>query len=375
MAVLFDALVLDGPRSGVEVSVAEAGRALVEAVGASRDLAPEDLTFACRGSLPAMEEWLEGARVMRAPAWAVGRPGRILAEQLWLPRAGRGHAVLHGPAYVLPLGWRGASVVTVYDLVALAHPQWAKRSNALHYGFVLPRSVRKADMVVVPSRVVREEVVELLGVPEERIRVLPLGVREVFREPPGPGEVEEFRARFGLDRPFFAVVGNIEPKKNIAATVRAFEIAALRLPHELVIAGRKGWRCERDLAAVEGSPVRDRIRLVGRPSDGDLRCLYHACTALVQWSLYEGFGLVPLEAMACGAAVVVSTGGALPETAGPGARRVPLDDPAELAEALVILAQDESTRRTLVADGLRWSRQFTWRAHAEALLSIYRDLA
>ena len=375
MGVLFDALLLEGPRSGVEVSVAETGRALVEAAGASRDLAPEDLTFACRGSLVAKEEWLESARTLRAPAWAVGRAGRILAEQLWLPRAGRHHAVLHGPAYVLPLGWRGASVVTVYDLVALAHPQWTKRSNALHYGFVLPRSVRKADVVVVPSKIVREEVMELLGVPEERIRVLPLGVRDVFRQPPAPGEVEDFRTRFSLERPFFAVVGNIEPKKNIAGTLRAFEIAALRVPHDLVIAGRKGWRCERDLAALEGSPLRDRVRVVGRLSDGNLRCLYHACTALVQWSLYEGFGLVPLEAMACGAVVVVSTGGALPETAGPGARRVALGDPAELAEALVVLAQHESIRRTLVADGLRWSRQFTWRGHAEALLGIYRDLA
>lgn len=369
MTVLFDALLVNGWRSGVEVSVVEAARHLCS-------LAPDEVVVACRRGLLRAEEWLARARVVVAPVWAVGRAGRIAAEQIWLPRVARRHCLLHGPAYVLPLAWRGPAVVTVYDLVALTFPQWTKPANVMHYRAVVPPSVRRAEVVVVPSQVVAAEVTEVLGAEEERVRVVPLGVREVFFQQPNPEDVERFRARWGLERPFFAVVGNIEPKKNVAAIVRAFEVAAVRLAdHELVIAGRPAWRYKADLAAIRNSPVRSRIRLLGRVSDEDLRCLYAACTALVQWSLYEGFGLVPLEAMACGAAVIVSNGGALAETAGPGARVVPLAEPADLAEAMVEVAGDEQKRRALARSGQRWARRFTWDVHAQRLLEIYREVA
>lgn len=367
MTALFDALLLGGPRSGVEVAVAETAKALHE-------LAADKVTFAVRSALTSEDDWPREADTLVAPSWARGRAGRILAEQFWLPRAARGHRILHGPAYVLPLAWRGAAVLTIYDLIALAYPQWAKSTNSLHYRFVVPRSVRRANVVIVPSAVVAEEVSELLGVPEAKIRVLSLGVRDVFRKPPERREVEDFEQRYGLGRPYFAVVGNIEPKKNVRGIVRAFEIAAVQVPHDLVIAGRIGWRCREDLEAIKNSPVRNRIHVVGRPSDADLRCLYRGCTALVQWSLYEGFGLVPLEGMACGAAVIISNGGALPEVAGPGAHKVRLGEPSELAEAMVWLAEDSVARRELVQAGLQWSQQFSWRIHAEKVLQIYHEV-
>jgi glycosyltransferase involved in cell wall biosynthesis len=368
MLAVFDALLLDGPRSGVEVSVAETARALEQ-------LAPGEVAFACRRGVVAAEPWLWGAQKMRAPAWAVGRAGRILAQQVWLPRAAlRVAKVLHGPAYVLPLGWTGRAVLTVYDLIALVHPQWTKPANVLHYRAVVPRSVRRADVIVVPSQVVADEVATVLDVDSERIRVISLGVRDVFRQQPSERDVEEFRRRHGLEKPFFAVVGNIEPKKNIGGIVRGFEIAATRVPHELVIAGRKGWRCSRDLAAIAASPVKQRIRMIGGLTDDELLRLYHACTALVQWSIYEGFGLVPLEAMSCGAPVIISSGGALPETAGPAAQQVAVGDVLGLAEALVSLAEEEDMRRRLAEAGREWSRRFSWVNHAEAVLSIYRSL-
>jgi glycosyltransferase involved in cell wall biosynthesis len=370
MLALVDALLPNGHRSGVEHSVVELVRALAR-------LAPEEVGYACRASLLATEPWLRGKRVFVAPRWASGRLGRIAAEQFWLPAAVRKAQVrlLHGPAYVLPLGWQGRCVVTVYDLIALLHPEWTKPSNALHFRLLVPRSVRKADMVIAPSLFVADEIAENLR-RTGRIRVVHLGVREVFREAAKDEEVDSFRRSFGLDRPYFAVVGNIEPKKNLRAVVKAFEIVASQLDHELVVVGRFGWRWEEDVRAMQEGSVAARIRFLGPLSDHDLRACYAGCTALIQFSLYEGFGLTPLEAMACGAAAVVSDGGALPETAGPGAMVVPLDGgPEALAAALVRLAEDTQFRADLVARGRQWSQRFTWAGHAERVLQVYEMLA
>jgi glycosyltransferase involved in cell wall biosynthesis len=368
MLALIDALILNGFRSGVENSVLGLIRALA-------DLAPGDVGFAARRALASAEPFLAAGRALLAPAWASGRLGRILAEQLWLPSAARAASVLHGPAYVLPLRWRGRAVVTIYDLIALRRPEWTKRANALHYGLMVPRSARRADAILVPSRAVADAVAALPGVSSDKIIVAPLGVRDLCRRVPPPAEVECLRAEFGLRRPYFAVVGNFEPKKNLRGVLRAFEEACPRLDHDLVIVGRPGWRCGADLAALRASPVADRVRLLGHLPDTDLCALYAGCTALLQWSLYEGFGLVPLEAMACGAAVIVSDGGALPEVAGPAAEVVPLGDPTALADAMVGLAGDDARRRAMSERGLQWSAGFTWRAHAARALDLYRALA
>lgn len=349
---------------------------MVELARALARLSPEQVGYACRQALLASEPWLAEQPVLVAPRWATGRVGRILAEQFWLPSAARKASVrlLHGPAYALPLGWKGPCVVTVYDLIALKHPEWTKPANALHYRLVVPPSIRKADIVIAPSLVVADEIAEDLQ-RMGRIRVVHLGVRDVFREPVQDAEVESFRASFGLQRPYFAVVGNIEPKKNLRAVVNAFEIAASKLDHELVVVGRFGWRWEDDVKAMRESKVAERIRFLGPLSDRDLRACYAGSTALVQFSLYEGFGLTPLEAMACGTAAVVSDGGALPEIAGPGGVVVPLEGgPEAVAAAMMRLAEDSQHRAEVVARGRRWSRRFTWAAHAERVLQVYQML-
>jgi glycosyltransferase involved in cell wall biosynthesis len=368
MRALLDALLVNGPRSGVEHAVVELARALVQ-------LGSGEVAVACRRFLPRAEPWLAQAEVVRAPSWTVGRLGRIAAQQLWLPRLAKRYPVLHGPAYVLPWAWPGRCLLTVYDLIALLHPAWAKPANVWHYRLLLPRSVAKADVVIAPSRVVADELREHLRVEAGRVRVIPLGVRAPFLTPASAEDIAAFRGAYGLHRPFFAVAGNLEPKKNVRGVVRAFELAAPRVEEDLVIAGRLGWRYQADLAALAASPLRPRMRLLGRLTDAQLRCLYSACTALIQWSRYEGFGLVPLEAMSCGAAVIVSDGGALPEVAGPGAWVVPLAAPEALAEAMVALAGDLTRRRQLAERGRRWAQRFTWHAHAQAVLDLYRQLA
>jgi len=218
---------------------------------------------------------------------------------------------------------------------------------------------------------VRAEVIGL-GAAPEKVRAIPLGVDAQMR-PAGAQAVAAVRERHGLDRPYMLWVGNLEPKKNLPGIVRGFELAAGRVPHELVIAGKVGWRAAESEAALAASPQRARIRRLGYVSSGELAALYSGADVTVQWSLYEGAGLPAVESMACGTPAVVSDGGALREWAGQVAPVVPLGDPKDLAECLVALLSDRSRLQALAARGLDWARQFTWQRYATKVMETYNE--
>jgi len=262
-------------------------------------------------------------------------------------------------------------VLTVYDVLAVTHPEWCKQLNAWHYGRALPASVRRADLILTPSEAVRAEVIAL-GAAAQKVRAIWLGIGEHMR-PCAPEAVAAVRERYGLDRPYIVWVGNIEPKKNLPGLVRAFELAAERVPHDLVIAGKVGWRAAPSVAALENSPQRARIRRLGYVAPGELPALYTGADVAVQWSLYEGAGLPAVEAMACGTPAIVSDGGALPEWAGQVAPVVPLGDPAQLADCLVELLTDRKRREDLAARGLQWAQQFTWQRYAGKVMESYDE--
>ncbi|MCD6360919.1 MAG: glycosyltransferase family 4 protein, partial [Armatimonadetes bacterium] len=216
-------------------------------------------------------------------------------------------------------------------------------------------------------------VIEHLGVRPERTKLAPLGVSGHFR-PVEPEQVRAVVERHGLSERYLLCVGNIEPRKNLPGIIAAFEAVADRIPHELVIAGRRGWRCGPSLRAMKSSPVARRIRWLGYVSEEELPALYAGADALVQWSLYEGFGLTPLEAMACGTATVVSDGGALPEVVGEAAAVAPLAaGPAGLAEMLVAVIEDDDMHATLIERGRARAARFTWRGHARLVAEAYRE--
>jgi glycosyltransferase involved in cell wall biosynthesis len=363
-------MLLGGRQSGVETAVEGLCRGLCDVAG------PHQILVAHRPGFDGLALRCAGVVPRAAPWWSQSRPGRILYEHLALPEVCRqwGADVLHGPGYVLPAGWRGPSVVTVYDALAVTHPEWCKPANALHLRRALAASVRRAGRVVVPSEVVREEVVEALRAPAERVRVVPLGISHEMT-PAGEWAVAVVRRAHDLPERYLLWVGNLEPKKNLPDTLRAFELAARHIPHDLVLAGARGWRCEPILAALNASPVAGRIRWLGYVPESHLAGLYSGAELLVHWSLYEGAGLTPLEAMACGTPAVVSDGGALPELAGQVAPVVPLGDPADLAEVVVALAQDREQRADLARRGLEYVKQFTWQEHARKVVALYEEVA
>jgi glycosyltransferase involved in cell wall biosynthesis len=259
-------------------------------------------------------------------------------------------------------------------MIALTHPEWCKPSNAWHYGVELPRSIRRATVVVAPTETVKREIVARVGVDRAKVRVVPLGISPEMH-PVGAWEQAAVRREYDLPERYVLWVGNLEPKKNVEGMVRAFELAAEAIPHDFVLVGQRGWRGGAAARALEQSPAAKRIRWLGFVPEHVLPALYGAADLLVHWAHYEGAGLTPVEAMACGTPALVSDGGALPEWAGQVAPVVPLGDPGRLAREMVALLGDRARLTELRQRGAEWARQFTWRRHAHALMEIYREVA
>jgi glycosyltransferase involved in cell wall biosynthesis len=310
---------------------------------------------------------------------------RVLWQQLVLPRLMQKDKldVFHAPAYVMPLRSPVPTVLTVYDAIAFTHPQFCTLANRLHYRRIMPPSLQKARRVIVPSQAIRSDLVNVLHVPAEKIEVIPLGVEDLFfAEPRHEHRRTENRAtsvsewsntepsrerqravkeKYQLPDRFFLFVGNIEAKKNLGVLTAA----SRSLP--LVIAGGKVRGAYCVLRIAEGD------RLLGYVPRADLPALYSLATAFVFPSHYEGFGLPPLEAMACGTPVIASTAGALPEVVSKAAMLANPDEPSEWALAMELIVKDASLRERLIQRGRERVRQFTWERTAQTTLEVYRS--
>ena len=191
-----------------------------------------------------------------------------------------------------------------------------------------------------------------------------------------PGETEQTRARLGVEDMFILFVGTIEPRKNLITLLRAFAevLKNTDLRPQLVIAGQEGWLMGETLNYVQTEGLSERIKFTGYVSDRDLRALYSSCAVCVYPSLYEGFGLPPLEAMACGAPVIASDVPSLTETVGKAALLVPPKNVQRLAQSLAEMISDEGKRDDFSSAGLKWASQFTWERTARLTLEVYREV-
>lgn len=317
-----------------------------------------------------------GVAVRRLPGRAI--PGAW--KHLSLPLALKRDRVdlFHSPTGTLPFVAPCPEVVTIHDLFALVEPAWFPRGVAAHLVASQRRAARAASAVIAVSETTRNDLVRLLGIPEARIEVIHNGVdAERFNPPPeGTEDLDAIAARFGVRRPFVLCVGSLMPWRNAPALLRAHATMRARwgLPHELVFVGRDIWGTDPTAGITRETGWDAWTRFPGYVPDDDLPALYRAASVVAVPSLYEGFGIPPLEAMAAGTPVVASTAGALPEIVADAAVLVDPRDEDALAEALFRVATDEALRKLLRDRGFERSARMTWRRAADETWGVYEGV-
>lgn len=286
--------------------------------------------------------------------------------------------IYHFPNFVVRPLRRGKAIATIHDLSFIRHPECTEAKNLAFLSKEVPRTLDQASAVLADSRFTADEISEVYGCPEERLRVTHLGLHPSFRRK-GPVEVREKREHYGLPSEYLLFVSTIEPRKNVRGLLRAYRIARERfgpgLP-PLVIVGGRGWQgeVERVKALRESLGLVDRVLLPGYIPYEELPWIYSGASLFVFPSLYEGFGMPPLEAMACGTPVVCSNAASLPEVVGEAALRVDPGDDEGVADAMLQALSDSGLRERLVAAGLERAGRFTWRRNAEETLRVYREV-
>jgi glycosyltransferase involved in cell wall biosynthesis len=274
--------------------------------------------------------------------------------------------VVHGPNFVVPPARRAARVVTVHDLTAVHHPEMCT-PHTRTYPDALRRALATGSWVHTVSDFVRSEILATFDADPARVVTVPNGVDAIPDADASAG-----RRAAGAER-YVLAIGTIEPRKNFPGLIRAFGSAARDLPDvRLVIAGPDGWDIERFDTALAASPVRDRIVRLGALDERRRAELLRGAVALVYPSVYEGFGLPPLEAMSVGVPTLVTAAGGVVEVVGDAALVVPVGDDDALAAGLVRIVSDAGARADLVARGRRRAASFSWARTAAGLVDLYR---
>lgn len=288
--------------------------------------------------------------------------------------------LFHSPDFVLPpVSGRIPTLLTVHDLSFVHYPATFPANLVAYLNRVVPWSIDRASHILADSHSTKRDLAAVWNVPGDRVTVLHSGVNERFRPVDDAAALAAVRERYALgQQPYVLTVGTVQPRKNYELLVRAFRAVAESRPHRLVIAGGRGWLSEGLTAEIARQGLAGRVHLTGFVDDADLPALYSAADLFVFPSLYEGFGLPLLEAMACGVPVISSNASSLPEVAVTDGQAAAIllspDDEAAWTEAMLRLTEDVAERRRLIAAGQAQAQRFRWATAARQLAGIYDQL-
>lgn len=307
-------------------------------------------------------------------------PKRWVWDQITIPRLARKAQVdiLHQPCFSTPIFYRGKVVVTIHDLISVffGHniPFWSRQ----FFGRWMPFTYRFADHLIAVSQHTKKDAIKVLGIPEEKITVIHEAADEKYQLITESNVIATIRRKYQIgDDPFILHVGTLEPRKNLPFLVRAFALAKKdrQLPEKLVITGKKGWYYEGLFQLVDELKLNEEIIFTGYVEDDDLPAIYNAAKLFAFPSLYEGFGLPPLEAMASGTPVISSNTSSMPEVVGEAGILLPPENEQAWAEAMTRVLTDEKLWQSMREQGLAQAKKFSWSKCARETIAVYEKVA
>ncbi|MFH1781277.1 MAG: glycosyltransferase family 1 protein [Patescibacteria group bacterium] len=293
-------------------------------------------------------------------------PKRIWWDQLGLAREAKKRKadLLFVPSFSCPIFYQGKKVVTAHDLIGKLFPENFSWSAKIYWDKILPYSFTRADHVIVPSENTKKDLMKLLNIPEENISVIYEGAGPHFHKTDKQEAIEKIKNKFNINNKFILAVSTIEPRKNYKRLVEAFK--KIDTDADLVIVGKKAWGEELEFG--------EKIKHIDYVETEDLVSLYNACDLFTMVSLYEGFGLPALEAMTCGAPVLVSNTSSLPEVVD---RAGELTDPKsvnEISAKMKMILEDENLRKEMSEKSLEQAKKFSWAKAAQETLKVFEDV-
>lgn len=306
---------------------------------------------------------------------------KVWFEQVSFPRACRGMDVAHVPYFAPPLYPSIPTVVTIHDLIPLILPAYKGSILVRFYTRLVSMAAKRAAAIITDSHSSKRDIINLLNIPGEKVQVIPLAADERFKPGVGTAALDRVRRRYSLPQEFILYLGGFDQRKNLNTLFQGFMGLKERLGDRcpLVIAGTLPsedtafFPHPRPLAEEVG--VSDSVRFIGWVSEEEKPALYSLATLFLYPSLYEGFGLPPLEAMACGTPVIASNAASLPEVVGDGGVLVDPQEPAAWAEAMVSLLTSPQRREELSAKAVEQAQKFSWQRTARETLEAYQQVA
>ncbi len=283
--------------------------------------------------------------------------------------------IFHATNHLLAHFGRARPVFTLHDLIFLRYPEYHLPYNRWYLTFAIPRYLRAAQVIVTPSEHSKRDAMSFYGLPEAKFRVIYEAAAPNFEPATAPTALAQIRQKYNLPEKFILHVGTIEPRKNLARLLEAFQPLLADWPNlKLVLIGKKGWLYESFFERLQALGLQGAVIFPGYIDEADLPACYQLAELFVYPSLYEGFGLPPLEAMACGTPVISSHSSSLPEVIGEAGLLVDPLDTAALSAAIRQVLTNADLRADLSQRGLAQAQKFSWHKAADELITLYHSL-
>ena len=302
---------------------------------------------------------------------------QLLAEQLWLPFVARKMKLsfLHSPGFSSPVLFGGETINTIFDLTPFVLPQTISKKALLYFRILFPICAKRAKKIITTSHYSKNDIIKYLKVNNGKIEVTPMAAETRFKRINDKSFLDKISHKHNLPKRYILSVSTLEPRKNYPALIEAFAIFKRQVltDYKLVIVGRKGWLYNDIFAKVKSHKLENEVIFLGHQNK-DLPGIYNLATLFVFPSLFEGFGLTPLEAMACGVPVITSNVSSLPEVVGDCAILVNPNNIAEIADAIKSVLVNDEMRQQMRVKGLKRASEFSWQRMALKTLKIYHQV-